>query len=153
MRILLLVVTSLFSMATAFALEWHPGMNPEHLGGSFYQTCTECRVDANGNLRCRCLTTEQRFRTTWIWLPPCRNHSIWNEDGRLLCRPALQGSYELSCRDCYVRLDKLYCSCKDKSGRWISSASTFPIPYDNGVPIKSCRQMALRNVDGRLRCE
>ena len=89
---LVLVLLAAATSSSSLALQWHAGMDPAALGGTFHDTCVDCRVDANGYLICRCFDPDQRLKPTSLRVMYCQSGPN-NGSGQLLCDPPIRGSW------------------------------------------------------------
>lgn len=141
---MILVFSSLIAIsAPASAMNWQEGMDPSTLRGSFYSTCSECRVDGNGHLSCRCVNNAGRVaKQTSVALGYCNRVGPNNANGILNCKPIMRGSWGNSCEGTDIYGNVLYASCKNRGGdfRLIK------------FPLDRCPSMNLTNIDGRLQC-
>jgi CVNH domain-containing protein len=126
----------------AAALDWHGGMNPNSIVGSFKQSCNSCSVDGNGYLVCSCENNDGMHIQTAVRLSYCGS-GVDNINGALQCYPKQLGSWTRTCTSATVQSNKLYYTCQ-VTGRALSR---------NGiVVIDDCPGMNYENVQGRLRC-
>ena len=130
-------------VAPASAMNWQEGMNPSSLRGSFFETCSECRVDANGHLSCRCLTAGgRRNARSFVALSYCNRIGPNNLNGVLTCLPIVRGSWANSCGEAIIYENVLSADCKNIGGQIRRTM----------FPLDRCPSMNLGNIDGRLRC-
>jgi hypothetical protein len=139
-----LVFSSVLAIAApASAMNWQEGMDPAILRGSFYSTCSECRVDANGHLSCRCVNNAGRIaRQTSVALGYCNRVGPNNANGVLNCQPIVRGSWAQSCLGAYISGNALYAGCRNRAGELGQTV----------FPLDRCPSMNLANIDGHLRC-
>lgn len=138
------ILLAMIAMALpASAMNWQEDMDPANLRGSFYSTCSECRVDANGYLHCRCINNDGRLsRRSSVALGSCNRNGPNNMNGKLTCFPIVRGSWANSCRLAVITDNVLYADCKNISGD----------EHRTMFPLDRCPSMNLENIDGRLRC-
>ncbi len=139
-----LIFSSLLAMAApASAMNWQEGMDPANLRGTFFPTCSECRVDANGYLSCRCLNSGGRIAArSSVALGYCNRNGPNNLNGVLNCQPIVRGTWARSCDETIIYDNVLSADCKTMGGD--SRRTSFPLDR--------CPSMNLENIDGRLRC-
>ena len=126
----------------AHAIKFQSGMNPDFLGGSFHQTCNQCKVYPNG-LVCQCLNRYQIPISTRVNLTFCANAaSISNQDGHLQCDPINRGSWGQTCGTAHIGGDSVFALCKTRGG---ASNST-------QLNLLGCPSLKLENIDGNLQC-
>ncbi len=139
-----LAFSSLLAMAApASAMNWQEGMDPANLRGTFFSTCSECRVDANGHLICRCVNNDGHVaRQTSVALGYCNRNGPNNLNGVLNCQPIVRGTWARSCGEVIIYGNVLSADCKSRGGN----------ARRTNFPLDRCPSMNLENMDGRLRC-
>jgi CVNH domain len=127
------------------AMEWHDGMNPASLNGSFIDSCAECVVDEIGYMTCRCVNNAGRMSgQSAIGLGYCNRNGPDNRNGKLECRPIIRGSWAQSCQNGLIdEGNTLHAECKDTLGQFHYTA----------IILLKCPSMNLENINGQLRCK
>ena len=114
--------------------------------GSYRQTCRD--IDVRGDsLQAECQNGYGEWRRTSLDHYDDCSGEIVNDDGRLECtrrggRQVPRGSFSQTCRNIYVRGDKLRANCQAGDGRWVWSQLD---DWDD------CRG-GIVNVNGQLTC-
>ncbi|HEV3316102.1 MAG TPA: CVNH domain-containing protein [Candidatus Angelobacter sp.] len=90
--------------------------------GSYSQTCRDIQVRGD-SLSAECQTGYGEWRRTSLDHYDDCSGEIVNDDGQLECtrrggRQVPRGSYSQTCRNIYVRGDKLRANCQTGDGRW-----------------------------------
>jgi len=93
--------------------------------GSYRQTCRDINVRGD-SLQAECQNGYGEWRRTSLDHYDDCSGEIVNDDGRLECtrrggRQVPRGSYVQTCRNIYVRGDKLRANCQAGDGRWVWS--------------------------------
>ena len=128
-----LLATSLLAIASpALALP----------GGSYLDSCINCRIEGT-ILHCWCKGSSE---PSVLDMASCRSNDVANFAGKLTCMDQKgtnlpPGSYIQSCRECYVKDNRLHCLCRRAAGEWIKAA----------IGLRLCRRF--ENIDGWLNCE
>lgn len=140
-----LAFSVLLSVASPIsAMDWQAGMKPSSLRGSFFSTCSECSVDSNGYLKCRCVNNAGRVaRQSSVALGYCNRVGPNNSNGFLNCQAILRGSWKQSCAGGTVYANELWATCRRVDGQY----------QENKFNLNNCQTMNLTNVNGRLQCE
>ncbi len=141
----LLLLSSAGMSETVKAMEWHDGMNPASLNGSFIDSCAECVVDEIGYLTCRCVNNAGRMAgRSAIGLGYCNRNGPDNRNGQLECRPIVRGSWAQSCQNGIIdEGNNLHADCKDTRG----------ISRYAQIILLDCPSMNIENDNGQLRCK
>lgn len=107
-------------------------------GGSYWQTCHRCSLNAHGTLSCRCYDVNQY--PVWTRLRHARQcNRVKNLNGNLQCiqwnhrgharpnyRPIPAGSYRQTCRRCTLQGSVLRCACQTRNGRYRKTHLSYP---------------------------
>lgn len=140
-----LAFSVLLSVASPIsAMDWQAGMKPSSLRGSFFSTCSECSVDSNGYLKCRCVNNAGRIAPeTSVALGYCNRTGPNNSNGILNCQPILRGSWGQTCVNGIIYGNALIATCKKVDGQY----------QNNKLNLNNCQTMNIANINGRLQCQ
>ena len=111
--------------------------------GSYKETCRDYTV-LGYLLKAQCKKQDGSWRDTSILYNRCEG-DIWNENGELKCTGKYsnipKGSYKETCRDYYVKGNRLEAQCKKSNGTWRNTSINF----------KNCKD-DIWNDNGQLSC-
>ena len=128
--------------APASAMNWQEGMAPSSLRGTFYSTCSECRVDANGisaagvSIAAAALPRDPPSR--WV-IATGMAQIILTE-------------FSIASRSCAAHGQGHVGKSSFMAMFYLLTARTGAGTTAYKFPLDRCPSMNLENMDGRLRC-